>query len=389
MMDADSGLQSLSEISSRIGAFKAERGRVSEADTRVKVIDRILTDVLQWPEDCLSREDHVESGFIDYTLRVQGKPYVAVEAKREGKAFALPVDTEKHRALRIDGALTTDEEVKNAVNQVRSYCDDGGIRYAIATNGYCWIIFRAIREDKPWRKGLARVFSSIDEIVANFTEFWNLLSYPAITKGSLDSEFGAPNRDPRQLLRVLERLFNADLPLQRNRLHAQLHPLLSTIFENIADQDAIEILQSCYVHSKSLRIVADDLNVIITDAIPQFLLDQGARPAKQTDTDAGQFGIVLADAMPTRHGQLFLLLGGIGSGKTTFIKRYQRTVGAHLLNSKALWFHVDFLEAPPEVSEMESFVWTTVLRQLRSRYIWARRSENRPFAAQKVGHLRA
>lgn len=71
-MDADSGPEIFSEISSRTGAFKAERGRVSEADTRVKVVDRILTDVLQWPEDCLIREDHVESGFIDYTLRVQG-----------------------------------------------------------------------------------------------------------------------------------------------------------------------------------------------------------------------------------------------------------------------------------------------------------------------------
>lgn len=368
MTDADSGLDIISDISSSMGAFKSERGSVSEADTRAKIIDRVLKEVLQWPEECLSREDHVESGFTDYTLRVHGRPYVAVEAKREARAFALPIENDGHRNLRIDGALTTDHEVKAAVNQVRTYCDDGGIRYAIATNGYSWIVFRAISEEKPWRKGSARVFTSFDDIVANFTDFWNLLSYPAIARGSLDDEFGAPNRTPRQLLRVLERLFNADLPLQRNRLHAQLHPLLSAVFENIADQDTIDILQSCYVHSNSLRIVADDLNVIITDAIPQFLLDQGARPASQSDIGGGRFGIALANAMPTRHGQLFLLLGGIGSGKTTFIKRYQRTVGAPLLNRNSLWFHVDFLEAPPDVSEMESFVWTTVLKQLRTRY---------------------
>lgn len=215
---------------------------------------------------------------------------------------------------------------------------------------------------------MARVFASPEAIIEHFTEFWNLLSYPGIANGSLDAEFGAPNRSPRQLLRVLDRLFNANLPLQRNRLHAQLHPLLVAIFENIADQDAIEILQSCYVHSTSLRIVAEDLNVIITDAIPQFLLDQGAQPIRQNQDDAGRFGIVLAEAMPVRQGQLFLLLGGIGSGKTTFVKRYQRTVGSPLLNSKALWFHVDFLEAPPELAEMEDFVWKSVLNQLRTRY---------------------
>ena len=72
--------------------------------------------------------------------------------------------------------------------------------------------------------------------------------------------------------------------------------------------------------------------------------------------------------MPTKHGQLFLLLGGIGAGKTTFIRRYQRTVGAELLNSKAIWFHVDFLRAPTDLSEMEVFVWRTVIEQLRTRY---------------------
>ena len=230
------------------------------------------------------------------------------------------------------------------------------------------IVFRAIREDRPWRKGEARVFPSHEYIETHFTSFWNLLSYDAIALGSLDVEFGALNRTPRQLLRVTERLFNANLPLQRNRLHAQLHTLITRIFENIADQDQIEILRSCYVHSKSLRIVADDLDLIITDPIPMFLFDQGTTSATQGETHAGSFGIALAKAMPTRHGLLFLLLGGIGAGKTTFIRRYQRTVGAELLNDRAIWFHVDFLGAPTELSEMEGFVWRTIVEQLRTRY---------------------
>jgi hypothetical protein len=46
-----------------------------------------------------------------------------------------------------------------------------------------------------------------------------------------------PPSAARQLLRVVDRLYNADLPLQRNRLHAQLHPLIQTIFQDLADQD--------------------------------------------------------------------------------------------------------------------------------------------------------
>ncbi len=126
--------------------------------------------------------------------------------------------------------------------QVRGYCDDAGIRYAIATNGYAWLVFRAIREDVAWRDGSARIFPTLEYVEKNFTEFWNLLSFNSVQRGSLDEEFGPSKRVPRKLERVVDRLFNADLPLQRNRLHAQVHPLIQTIFEDIAIQDPVEIL---------------------------------------------------------------------------------------------------------------------------------------------------
>ena len=164
MAHPDAGVDALRKLSEEFVAFRDERGRVSETDTRAKVIDRILKDVLQWPEDALSRESHVHSGFIDYTLRAQNRQYVAVEAKREGIAFTLPTTLAPHSHLKLDGALTTDRAIKNAVDQVRRYCDDQGIRYAIATNGYCWIVFRAIREDIPWRRGVAHIFQSHEYI---------------------------------------------------------------------------------------------------------------------------------------------------------------------------------------------------------------------------------
>jgi hypothetical protein len=119
------------------------------------------------------------------------------------------------------------------------------------------------------------------------------MSYDAIQAGSLDGEFGTSLRAPRKMLRVIDRLFNSDLPLQRNRLHAQLHPLIQAIFQDIADQDPIEILESCYVHTGSLRIVARDLNAIIIDSIPKFLQDQGAEAVTQSATAAGTFGTPL------------------------------------------------------------------------------------------------
>ena len=366
MTNPDSALSLLKQIIQEFAPFVAERGSVSEADTRVKLIDKILLQVCGWPENAIAREEHVDSGRIDYSLVVQARRYIAIEAKREGIAFTFPETSS--RTLKLSGSLLTDKEIQKAIVQVRGYCDDAGIRYAIATNGYAWIVFRAIREDVPWRDGNARIFPSLDYIRDNFTDFWNLLSFDAIQRGSLDEEFGTSRRTPRKLDRVVDRLFNADLPLQRNRLHAQLHPLIQTIFEDIAIQDPVEILQSCYVHAESLRIVAKDLNTVITDAIPEFLKQQGAEPVHQSAEDAGRFGTAISEALTSRAGQLYLLLGGIGSGKTTFMKRYQRTVGKAVLDRRGLWFHIDFLEAPLEPAKLELFAWQAVINQLRSRY---------------------
>ncbi|HPJ81897.1 MAG TPA: hypothetical protein PL103_06735, partial [Saccharofermentans sp.] len=364
---SDIAFKNLKEISESFSSFLKQKGRVSESDTRVKLIDRILKEVCLWPESGLSREDHVESGYTDYQLKVRNSQLIVVEAKREGLSFTLPVGAAT-RSPSLSGALLTDPNVKDAINQVRQYCDDEGIKFAIATNGYAWIIFRAIRDDMSWKQGRARIFPTLEHIQEHFVEFWNLLSYNAICEGSLDSEFGRITTSSRKLERVIDRLFNADIPLQRNRLHYQLQPLVKFIFEDIASQDDIDLLRSCYVHTKSLRVVAEDLDLVITDTIPKNVAFVGTLPVKQTDKDTGLFGEALEVGVRERKGELYLLLGGIGSGKSTFLKRYERLIAYEFLTKNAYAFHIDFLQAPLNISELEDFVWNIILEELRTKY---------------------
>jgi hypothetical protein len=376
MTHPDRALEALREIIGDFANFCSVHGSVSEADTRAKVIDRVLREVCLWPEDEIVREEHVDRGYIDYYLRLNGRAIVAVEAKREGLPFTMPIDGGQ-KSYSLDGVLVTDGNVREAVKQVHGYCDDAGIRFAIATNGYAWIAFRAIRDDMPWRKGRARVFPSLEHIRDNFTEFWNLLSYEAISAGSLHQEFSQDIGASRELHRVIDNLFNADLPLGRNVLNASIQPLIKLIFEDIADQDHLEVLQSCYVHTGTLRIVANDLDDIITEVIPRFLVDEGAVSVGAADSRAG-FERTIERALSAPKGELVLLLGGIGSGKTTFLKRYQRTTGKQLLDTKTLLFAIDFLQAPLDPSALESFVWRSILDDLRERYR-ERRYERRKF----------
>ncbi len=175
---------------------------------------------------------------------------------------------------------------------------------------------------------------------------------------------GGPSR---KLLRVVDTLFNADLPLRRNRLNTDLQPVIELIFKDIADQAQIEILQSCYVHTGSLKIVQNDLDHIITQSIPQFLVAEGTKAVGEQDAQAG-FEQTVSRTLGTNTGMLFLLLGGIGCGKTTFLKRYQRTTGGETLRQQSLWFAVDFLQAPIDPTALEDFVWRSVLDDMRHKY---------------------
>lgn len=88
----DESLKLLEGIISDFRSFLQRRGAASETDTRVKCIDRVLKEVCQWPEEAISREDAVESGHTDYQLRIRGVSTIAVEAKREGTSFVLPLN---------------------------------------------------------------------------------------------------------------------------------------------------------------------------------------------------------------------------------------------------------------------------------------------------------
>jgi predicted type IV restriction endonuclease len=87
--NSDKALENLKTIAENFKDFLAARGRASEADTRAKVITKMLEDVLFWPERETDRERYTDSGRMDYRLKVNTKPLVVVEAKAEGIAFIL------------------------------------------------------------------------------------------------------------------------------------------------------------------------------------------------------------------------------------------------------------------------------------------------------------
>jgi len=167
---------------------------------------------------------------------------------------------------------------------------------------------------------------------------------------------------------VLSELRNPDAPLYRNRLHQPLGRFVDAVFRDLGEPGTEEQLIACYVYNRNLQIIDSDLQVVITDSIPRFAQADGVRPLSQSGGDAGELGRQVLGAARQTAGSVFLLLGGIGSGKTTYLKRFLNFVGAESLQQSAISVYLNLLAAPVTADDLERHVATTILSELRARY---------------------
>jgi hypothetical protein len=335
---------------------------LSEADVRAKIIDPLFCVGLGWPEEQIRRERQTGSGeFIDYEC---GRPntLVVVEAKRATKPFAMPQITHR-RTFALSGLIAADKDLKEAVEQVARYCQDEGCSHAAVTNGIQLVIFKALRSDRPWRKGEALVFRSPEEILDGFAELWNVLSYPSVRAGSLPAFFAYPDETPRHHKSVISTLANPDEKLVRNELHSELIPVLRTVFEDLTDEQQADVLRDCYVYTSQLQATADDFIITITDLPPTYLKGQvehlqigrsGAPPIQRA---------IETIATLRRRGTVLLLLGGVGAGKTTFLRQVRVKYCAKTIDESGAFYYVDFRGAP-RTPPFEEFVFRTIRNQL-------------------------
>ena len=172
---------------------------VTEADTRFKIIDRVLTESLGWPREDIGTEEDTGLGKLDYKLTVDHAARLVVEAKREAIDFELD-HRQSGQAYKLNGSAFEKAAV-DAVRQAIGYCAFKNAELACATNGSAWIVFRANRlgDGKDTMDGKGFVFASLADVKANFALFHDLLSYEAVRdlkfRGFFQQVEGMPIRD--------------------------------------------------------------------------------------------------------------------------------------------------------------------------------------------------
>jgi hypothetical protein len=279
--------------------------------------------VLGWHESEIRRERPVAKGYVDYVLGADYS-YLLIEAKRSSPRFQLSTPG-KPRRLKLSGPhLLENKKLKPSIEQAQGYASDLGVQFCLLTNGSQFIIFRPYVPGRPWRTGTAIVFHDYRDISDNFAEFYDLLCRERVVAGSLIEAFEHLERTTTPLFAVLDSLPDADRELVRNKLWRQIASIMGPLLTDASeDPDSqLEVIRNCYVTTPLADETDRSLDHLLRDTPSATLLDAGVVDLKLDDRGKTAFSHRMeADIYKARRGT-YILTGGVGSGKTTFLRRF-------------------------------------------------------------------
>ncbi|EIK2268901.1 hypothetical protein FXE51_15710 [Vibrio mimicus] len=340
---------------------------MNEADTRYRIINFVLSDFLFWPENRLSLEEYINPGYADYILKKEnGDELIFIEAKKEGIYFEIPVPYSKEETscyIPIK-KLITDTNIKSAINQVRQYCFDSGCEYACITNGHEWIFFKAHDKGKRWDTLNAFVIRSLNFFINEYTKAENNLSYTAITEyASLPILLSTSSPKDRPIFYPKEKILTYSHSIRSNRLAQHLRPIASYYFGVISDDDN-DFMSKCYVSQRDYSSTFNDLHGIIQDSLTPYMEDYGISQLDDTGKGGQIGGKLTKNIKYNRKGEVLVLFGGKGAGKSTFIKRLLHHTPPKWLKDHSVVSIIDLLKVPENEDVIRSYIWRNIISNL-------------------------
>lgn len=354
-LQVDQGHQALNKIIETYGALKL--GDANEAETRFKVIDSLLMDVLGWHKDDIAVEPAcTEFGHTDYAdyLISTATTSIIVEAKRAGACFTLPNNL---KSGRLGGVLSIGA-VGEAIQQARQYCQKKSAQFAVVTNGDTWVVFPAIRTDGiEFNETQARIFRDLEDIGKRFVEFWELLSRQRVIEGNLEKEL-LRGRDDFLTRRAITLLKDPDARLGRNTLYSHLSAAVEKVLTDEGLTEDPEALDFCYIRDSERTGFDARLRMHLIDPKPQLGIAATRVRTSKKSHDYFDKKISHSKALQSKF---FLILGQVGAGKSTFLS-YTRLVSARAaIDASMGWLYVDFKKATKQ-DIPRVFLYTQLLK---------------------------
>jgi len=372
--DTDRAFIQFAELVNKKALFRSSDPQLSEADTRAKLIDPLFRDVLGWTEAEIRRERPAGHGFADYVLG-SDITYLLVEAKRTNPRFRLEAPS-KSRRLRVDGPhLLGQKKIKPFVQQAQNYASSLGAQFAILTNGSQFIIFKPYLPGRQWTTGYAIVFHDHEDIANDFAFFYRLLSRDNVCAGGLLEEFEQLEGLTAELYTPIQFIHDADFELVRNPFWSKIARIIGPLLTDVSEDSVLqtEIIQNCYVTTPLSDEADAELDRRLRDTLTPGLKEAQFKDIAPGSGRKSAFGQDIEhDITSTRPGT-YILTGGVGSGKTTFLRRFAAMADRAFVKNYCIWLHIDFLPIGNVDSrtldpELRSFVFARVREELSRSY---------------------
>ena len=300
---------------------KIKTSIVTEADTRLKVIDPMLTDILGYPHTEIRAEDYAAGDFIDYKVMVGGFARLIVEAKRDSRIFDL-VNRGTGKFYKLRGPVFHSSTVKEGIDQAVRYCGVKNAELACVTNGQQWIVFRGNRlgDGRDTYEGGAFVFDSIEAVEKNFALFYDLLAYEAVSefryRPFFQEEEGLPVRAVgfRKPIRSPE----SKKVIAAGALTSDLDRVMNSFFQRLSGDSDPNLLANCFVPTGDSDHADQRLVRISEELVGKVRSINSESAEKLTE--------VVSRIKATKQNEFVLLVGIKGAGKSTFVDRFFKNI---------------------------------------------------------------
>lgn len=250
----------------------------NEAETRLKVIDRILFEGLAWrredaiveqPVRQLSSSSHTL--FLDYLLTHQGETYLVVEAKRAGQTFEFPADLS-----RFDYTLKTlvehcGDALRDVINQAHSYAIQEGAPYSAVTNGFQWLVFRTFTAGLGLLKTKALIFRGLQEIAKDASRFHRAFAPGAFHSGEIDSILSLPRAPAPRFVGMYNDLRGSDPGVGENPLARSFGTVFPLFFDSLIGSGDEQALRECYVDVPPHKNYEREFAALLQRSLPHYL----------------------------------------------------------------------------------------------------------------------
>lgn len=360
---ADDSLEQLLARGDNLAKWQAQE--ITEADTRAKIVDVLLKDILGWQEDCINREQRTADGeYLDYRLESKSNRLI-LEAKRAGSYFDLPSGA-SIRARR-SGIITRAPGLDAALQQAIGYGKAQGVPVVAVSNGLQIAITLTYGVGGGSQYDTV-LFDGRNRLETHFILLWNLLSPSGSAEERLRSFLQARESirpAPEHQRRLLDVLPLPDEVMDRNPVDVSLAPLIGHYFQDLTGGDRADLLKTAYVESGRQAQYGKQLDALLSDQVPRLGVTTQQvvttkKKAVQIDT---ALDLARTESPRTPEGQVILLVGGVGAGKTTFEHRYFEYLIRDDLRAKVLPIFLDFTQVT-DATMADEFIDSQLTRQL-------------------------